>query len=334
MRKLIVVVIITFCATLAHAQVFPLEERLEVLHLYDGTVLRGVIRQDIPDRYVELEIHGGSTFAIDYDSIRHREQIDNPDYSTLWIKVDVGDSIHALLAPDLEELVEKEEVEEEEEVVEERERGPFLGTGHVIGVRLGFADTVWSGRGHDDYFDNILDVNDDGSLAIDIGASYTYMQQARPDVAPALMWGTRVSFGLTSKRVTGRGNNPADPTSGDRGTVKYSARVLEIPLELLVGGGGDRFIGYGGAGVGLAITMGDPRLTFEGEKVDFPYDVETPAVPFLRVSGGGLIKLTPEWSSHVDLFFHNLMSGWYSATEFSQMYTSVGLSFGLGYHIK
>lgn len=329
MRKLIVVVIITFCATFAHAQVFPLEERLEVLHLYDGTVLRGVVRQDVPDRYVELEIHGGSTFAIDYDSIRLREQVDNPDYSTLWIKVDVGDSIHALLAPDLEELVEVEE-----EVVEERERGPFLGTGHVIGFRFGLLNTAWSGGGHSDYFDDTLDLNEDRSLGMELGVFYTLLRQPRPEIAPWLMWGTRVSLGLTSRRERGRGNDPSDPTSGDRGAVRYTARVLEMPLELLIGGGGDRIVGYGGVGGGLAVIIGDPRLSYEGERVDFPFDVKTPAVPFLRFAAGGLFKLTPEWSSHVDLYFHNLMTGWYSATEFSQAYTSVGLSLGLGYHIK
>jgi hypothetical protein len=41
------------------AQVFPDREELDVVRLVDGTVLKGVILEQIPERYLEIQLYGG-----------------------------------------------------------------------------------------------------------------------------------------------------------------------------------------------------------------------------------------------------------------------------------
>lgn len=327
MRKLIVVVIFTFCTTLAYGQIFPGEENLDVLYLTDGTIMRGVVREDVPERYLEMEIYGGSTFVLSYENIERRDQEENPDYGTAWIKVDVGDHLAALLATE-----EPEPEEEEKEIVaKEREYGPFLGEGHVYSVKVGLGRVNWGGLGHREYFDDTLNLNEQSSMNLDFGASYTYMRQARPVVAPWWMWGTRLALGVAGRTVSGRADNPADDGDGERGRLNIRSRVLEAPFELLIGGGRDRFVGYAGYGVGLTIPLGEPRFLFEGEELDSP-NLDIPVASFMRFTVGGLIRIDSNWSSHVDLYFHNQLTSWYS--EFDLRYDVMGMTIGLGYHLR
>jgi hypothetical protein len=73
------------------AQVYPDREELDVVRLVDGTVLKGVILEEVPERYLEIQLYGGSTFVLGFEQIESVEQETNPDYGTRWIKVDLGD---------------------------------------------------------------------------------------------------------------------------------------------------------------------------------------------------------------------------------------------------
>lgn len=91
-RLHVVLLLLVFIGLGVFAQVFPDEEQLDVIEVSDGSVLVGRIIEDVPDRYVQIEVYGGSTFVIAYENIVDRRQRRNPDYGTSWIKVEIGEA--------------------------------------------------------------------------------------------------------------------------------------------------------------------------------------------------------------------------------------------------
>lgn len=85
------IVVFLFVSLSAFGQIFPDQERLDVIEVTDGSILVGRIIDDVPDRYVEIELYGGSTFVIAYENIADRRQRRNPDYGSTWIKVEIGE---------------------------------------------------------------------------------------------------------------------------------------------------------------------------------------------------------------------------------------------------
>lgn len=73
------------------AQVFPDEEYVDVLRLSDGSILRGVITEEEPERYVAIEIYGGSRFVVSTANIVSRSRERNIDYGTKYLRIDLGD---------------------------------------------------------------------------------------------------------------------------------------------------------------------------------------------------------------------------------------------------
>jgi hypothetical protein len=82
------------------AQVFPDAEHLDVIQVTDGSILVGRVIEDVPDRYIEIELYGGSTFVVAYENIVSRRQRRNPDYGTSWIKVEIGEGVNSISTND------------------------------------------------------------------------------------------------------------------------------------------------------------------------------------------------------------------------------------------
>jgi hypothetical protein len=45
------------------------QERIDVIHLKNGDVLRGVITENVPNSYVRIEIQGGSSITVKYSEV-------------------------------------------------------------------------------------------------------------------------------------------------------------------------------------------------------------------------------------------------------------------------
>lgn len=224
-----------------------------------------------------------------------------------------------------------EPIERPVAVEAEEERGPFLGTGRLIGVYAGGTYTRYGGSDYHDLFEDELDFEQERWMNADAGVSFTYLRQARPDTAPWWMWGTRIALGFAAKTVDGRALEPFIDEDGERGDLEFVARALELPVELLVGGGGDRYAGYLGFGGGASILLGEPDLVYEGNTLGGSPDV-SPVTPFFRLSAGSLVALTSHWTGQIDLYLHNQLSSLFP--DFEMRYQSVGLSVGVAYHIR
>lgn len=77
-------------ATVTWGQVFPDREYLDVVTISDGSVLVGRISENLPERYVEIEVYGGSVFVVAHENITSIEQRENHDYGETWIRIELG----------------------------------------------------------------------------------------------------------------------------------------------------------------------------------------------------------------------------------------------------
>lgn len=83
------VVLAGLVVAVAHGQIFPEEEYIDVLYIMDGSTIRGrIIESDTPDR-VRVEIFGGSVFAVAERNIERIEQVPNPDYGREPLHIDL-----------------------------------------------------------------------------------------------------------------------------------------------------------------------------------------------------------------------------------------------------
>jgi hypothetical protein len=89
-RTIAVGLFLTLAASLAWGQVFPDREYLDVVTISDGSVLVGRITENVPERYVEIEVYGGSVFVVAHENITSIEERPNPDYGERWIRIELG----------------------------------------------------------------------------------------------------------------------------------------------------------------------------------------------------------------------------------------------------
>jgi len=318
MRRFIMTVLCAaiLAAPLA-AQVFPEEETLDVVRISDGSVLRGRIIENFVDRYVKIEIYGGSIFTVAYENIESISEVRNPDYQTQWLRIEIDPQ--ALTG------------EPVEEGATERVRGEYLGDGGFLTLYGGYAAVEYDGGDWQDTLDTVDARNEDGSNAT-FGLSYGYFVQARPDVAPWWLWGLRTGFAYAPKSVYAFIDDPAGgPEDGD---YDYSPEVLELPFEFLIGGGGDRLFWYFGGGFGASFLVNDPPSEYNGDEVGHPSG-EDPAYPFhafVRGTTGTYFRLGQgSWVGEARLIYDQIISGsWYDG--YNQYYRTFTIGLGVGYH--
>jgi len=317
-RVVLTVLILMLCGTLAFAQIFPEEETLDVVRITDGSVLRGRIIEDFVDRSVTIEIYGGSVFTIAYENIEALEEEANPDYGTQWIRIEVGDpSVLAGGAGD----------------DSGRPEYGYLGKGHIFGIGVGAANTDFYGSDWEDALDAVNADGVYGNVWPSVALSYTFMVQARPDVAPWWMWGLRAGLSYTPFVAH---YDILDPQQGENyGEYKFAADVLEVPAEFLIGGGGDRLNGYVGIGIGGSFLLGEPSSEFEGNEIGHPGGgtVDNPVQAIVLVSAGGYFRVSERWTGDLRYgYTFTIGDGWYS--DFTQYYSTHAVRIGIGYQIR
>lgn len=306
------------------SQVFPDKETLDVVYVSDGSVIKGKIIEDFKERYVKIEIFGGSTFIVSYEHIDAIEEEPNPDYNTQWIKIEIGD-ISGLTGDEQGAAADAGEEEKPE-----REKGPYLGDGSFVSLYGGVAVVDYLGSDWDDTLDATNASNENGVNGT-IGVSYGYFQQARPFVAPWWMWGVRTGLAYSPKDITADIDDPVTGTGS--GEYEFRAQVLELPFEFLIGGGGDRLVWYFGGGFGASFLTGEPTSEFEGDDVGHPSgnDAENPVQAFVRGTTGAYFRIgKSNWVGDARLIYDRILSGsWYN--DYEQHYDTWTYALGVGY---
>ncbi len=320
MKKLLFLGLLLGLPVVLAAQVFPDLEYLHVVYLRDGSVLRGEILEDDPEGPVAVMIYGGTTFVVARENVERIEEEPNPDYGKTWLQIDIGEGRRAPVSPDRDPVVPSPE----------RVPGQFLGEGHLLGFSVSMAQASYGGRGWDEVVDP-YDPSGQDRRSLNLGVSYRFLRQARPDVAPWWMWGVATGVYWGQKYSTVRIDDPRDEFSGIRVGWEFKADLLELPLELLIGGGGDRFAGYIGVGSGVSILVDDPESLIDGEDVGTPFDDDySQFSPVLILSVGGFARILPNVTGEVRFHWDRQLRSWYS--DYTVLYETLALTLGVAYH--
>jgi hypothetical protein len=311
-RVALTVALLVLCGTLGFAQMFPQEETLDVVYTTDGSVLRGRIVADVPDEYLTIEIYGGSAFVVAYANVERVRKEPNPDYGTEWITARVGQSERA------------------EDAVAARL------SGHIAGVYLGPSWVRFGGSDWDRVEENSqASLDDPAAMHITGGIAYTFLGAFGDRRSPGVSWGIRVGLGYAEKSYT---NEIANPYGlNDWGDYVFTARTIEVPTDLLLGYGTSRFMAYVAGGTGMSILLGEPKSEYGGDDVGHPSGevVKNSVLPLFRASVGGYLRLTEVWTGEVRGYVESShTNNWYGYDDFRMHIDTVGVTVGIGRHIR
>jgi hypothetical protein len=289
---------------------------LDVVTLTDGTVLKGVILEQVPDRYLEIELYGGSTFVLGYEQIESVERETNPDYSPTWIKVDLA----AIRAAEAKGAA----------TAADTDRPSLRDGGVVLGVYYALGPGWFSGPDWDDAFPANVEQRAAGNVS---RGGLSVRATGQPAVFEDTIWmlGFRGAVGY----ITRDGVFRADDPFGTGDLDYYEATdVVNIPLEVLVGGAGERFALYGGLGPGIAVlTMGpeyDVNFTGTGEFDDKDmYDTDTSVSAIVTASVNAVFRLGRSWDADLRVAYERLLLPWDSSREV--YHNAVDFALGVGY---
>jgi len=321
------------------AQVYPDREELDVVRLVDGTVLKGVILEQVPERYLEIELYGGSTFVLGYEQIESVEREANPDYGMAWIKVELG-ADSRVEADGSDEVVPEATQETEDrspETATDRKGRPFLGHGWLVGPSL----TVGRADFYGDDWDATLDAYDVDSrwgAIFGTGVHAGYLAPFPSGGVRGSFWGGRGGIELA---LINSGFDAGERTAYGEKFDSYSIRftALSMPVEALIGYGGSRLLGYLGAGTGVVLIVAEPdndwrpdKPPVENNTFDFP-EFANPWQPFVQVSTGSIVRLGSRVSLDARVFWQWHLTSIFADTEQNFMITP-GLSLGVAWHRK
>jgi hypothetical protein len=299
------------------AQVYPRHEMLDVVTLTDGTVLKGLITEIVPDRYVEIEVYGGSVFVLGFAQIESITEQPNPDYSPTWIKVDLA----AIRAPDEGGAA---------DTAADTDRPSLRDGGVVLGVYFAMGPGWFSGPDWDDAFPANVEQRAAGNVSL---GGLSVRATGQPAVFEDTIWmlGFRGAMGY----ITRDGGFYADDPFGTGDLDDYEATdVVNIPLEVLVGGAGESFALYGGLGPGIAVlTMGpeyDVNFKGTGEFDDKDmYDTDTSVSAIVTASVNAVFRLGRSWDADLRGAYERLLFPWDSSREV--YHNAVDFALGVGY---
>lgn len=302
------------------AQVYPRTEELDQVTLSDGTVLTGIITERVPDKYVQIELYGGSSFVLGFSRIESIDRVANPDYSPLWIKVDLAE-IEAMSATAGDTGA--------GDGVGEAKRSLQEG-GVTVGGYLGFGPGWYGGP------DATPDVDGDVDTSYGPQSSIGGFVRAvgRPNVLSGSLWLWGIRAGLA---YAGRdGGFYADDPFGV-GDLDYGewTNVVYAPLEVLFGPAGDRMALYGGFGPGVSVLTYGPEydVNFEGTgefDENGEYETDTDVVPILAASLNGVVRLGENWEADLRLVYERQLIPWDADREV--YYNAIDITVGIGYH--
>jgi hypothetical protein len=290
-----------------YGQVFPEEKTLDVVYVQDGSILKGKIIENFVDRYIKIAIFGGSTFTVSYEHIDAIEEVPNPDYNTRWIQIELPEKPTG--------AKDEGSTPDDSETYDARQELPtndHLAHGHIIGLSASIGVSQLQGNDWDDAMQEVNAKPPYSGPGFRIGTTYTRLRQLRPASAPWWMWGLRTGLGYSRHRLDYEIDNPEGEGRSD---FNFITDLLELPAELLVGGGGRRLIVYAGFGVGASLLLGTPESVYKGGDEDTNNDIDDLGHPsgndpdrriqgFFRLTGGTYIRIGTSWTVSAQLF-HN-----------------------------
>jgi hypothetical protein len=319
------------------AQVYPDREELDVVRLVDGTVLKGVILEEVPERYLEIQLYGGSTFVLGFEQIESVERETNPDYGTTWIKI----GLDALDNDDEEETAsvpEDSEVTQASPQATDRKGRPFLGQGWLVGPYLTGGRADFSGHDRDG---KVTPYMTSGIAGIGVHAGY--LVPLPSEGLHGAFWGGRggleLSYVLTGFNFDLGTVNSVESNEREDYEYNFDFWALSLPMEAVIGYGGSRMVGYIGAGGGVMVLISEsdsiwrPRgASIEDDTFEFP-EFANPWQPFVQVSAGALVRLGQQVTLDARAFGHWHLNSIFADTE--QIFMVIpGLSLGVAWHRK
>lgn len=331
------IVLFAIAVTTLSAQVFPRTEFLDEITLTDGTTLTGVIVERVPEKYVEIELYGGSRFVLGFERIESIDRTANPDYAPTWIKVD-RDAVSSAMSVDGAQGrgAAGDGVASGDEAGEEAVPRPMIEGGWMLGAYVGPSVSFWRGDDWDDFIDSFPD--DDESRTVgnfgmsDAGASLSYVGKPAFAGDRPFMLGVRGAAGTAYRGIDFRVDDPFG-----YGDFEYSETVftLQLPLELLVGVGGDRAAVLFGAGIGSTVIFSEPSYyaDFEGSDEfddDGTYDTVGNVRPIYSVSLNALVRFGNKWVGEGRLYYDGIIIPWDNIDR-DVLYSALGLTAGIGY---
>ncbi|MFP4153847.1 MAG: hypothetical protein ACLFSV_13460 [Alkalispirochaeta sp.] len=327
----IVLGLLAGAAMVAEAQVYPDREYLDVVILSDGTILKGVITERVPERYLEIEVYGGSTFVLAFGQIESVERQPNPDYGTTWIKVDLDalDRAGATAGSDgAGDLSAGESTTARDGPKSLKDGGLVLGltTGPMVRW-MGGPD--WDGYVDDFSGDAESEVHFDGEPG---GVFFRYLTQPAFVAETPWVLGVRGAIVWTARS----GRIVVDDIDGSGETLEYDEHFGQVtaPLELLGGVASDRFAAVAGIGPAIVFLTKTPdyRVTVSGVDFDDGGEIETDRnVALSLVTSLGAIARLRSWQFDLRLYYDRQIVTW---TDDREIYPqAVGLSLGVGYRL-
>lgn len=320
-------VLLSLTTPLLFGQVFPKTEFLDVVTLSDGTVLQGIIVDEVPDRYVEIELWGGSRFVLGTDQIESIGEIENPDYGTNWIKIDRGGVAEIDAVPD------SDSGEGDAGAGDIGAQAPraesFLAGGHVVGLYIGAAGGFYYGDDWDEFIDSLPgDPDQTAEVYPEFGLAYTFLSQPNRWNDTPWMLGFRGAFGSGTRETY----VVTDDDSGEQIDYWEWVDPIQVPVEALVGVGFDRFGLLAGVGTGISFLLpGDPRYEVEGPGFaeDDSYETDTDVVPIYSLSLNGYVRIGSRWMADARLAYDGIFVPWDSDREV--LYSGLAFTVGFGY---
>jgi hypothetical protein len=325
-RLFFLVAFFLFTASHVFAQVFPKTEFLDVVTLSDGTVLRGIIVEDVPERYVEIELWGGSRFVLGYGQIESIEAEPNPDYGTTWIKVerDIVSALDGARASDTG--VTEDRNADVADAAPEAES--FRAGGHIIGVFIGAAGGFYFGDDWDELIDSLPgDPEQSAEVYPEVGLAYTFLSQPNRFSGTPWMLGFRGAFGFGTRETY----VVTEDDFGEQYDYWEWVEPVQVPIEALVGVGYDRFGLLAGVGTGISFLPGDPRYEVEGPGFDEydTYETDTDVVPIYSLSLNGYVRIGSRWMADARLAYDGIIVPWDSNRDV--LYSGLAFTVGIGY---
>lgn len=333
------------CTSPLWGQVFPEEEYLSVVTTVDGSVIRGVITDDVDlDEFsidaarirqglkplhpsyssLAIEIYGGSIFVIAAENIQHITERRNPDFGasppTISLEEMIAQGNAAFVNGSADSAVSGPEKDDGSDRF-------ILADGLFFGVSGTVGNAVPVGSGWDD----VIDTLDASNLYGNKQGFELYVERFRPfgqsrSLQPS--WGIRSGVGFYETYAGFEAELNLPDTGSD---FSQGVEYIYVPIEGILGIGGGRLFGFVGAGIGLAVHTSQPDEQWKQSDTAYDWpEYDDGFIPSVVGSVGGILRIGTHWAVEGRVFYERELSGWYA--NFQQFITIVpGATLGVAY---
>lgn len=317
-KKLLFVWVVVCVAVPVAAQVFPNRQYLDVVRIVDGSVLRGEIVENVPDRYLVIATADGNSFTIAAEQIDAIDREANPDYDPQIIRLDAA-TAEALLASN------------ERPVTDDSfdgSWGPSLVEGdHRLGFHLAptfvwFSGDDWNGESFSPFFPGDPD---EVSASSDVGVFYHGQWPAFRGAFDSSLIGVHAAVEFAERRGTTVDDSPFG--TGER-IADSLVKMVHFPVELTLGFGVPRAVWYLGVGLGLYARLEGPQfdVSYTDSDETIGEDYGSTDITY-SLALGGVLQIGRRWVFEPRLFFNGMTYILFDS-EYHISHHAAGVSFG------